>query len=92
MRKFRYRPTIVNGNRIVRFLFEEMHRQRCCQMDLSERVGLHRDTLRKWRTKYTPRVNDIEAALNYLGYTLRVVRLKDAPEGTLTYGEDDGKY
>jgi hypothetical protein len=54
-----------------------MHKQRCCQMDLSERVGLHRDTLRKWRTTHTPRVNDIEAALNYLGYKLTVTRLKD---------------
>ena len=46
--------TIVNGNPVVKFLFEEMHRQRICQMDLSERVGLHRDTLRNWRTRYTP--------------------------------------
>lgn len=77
MRKFRYRPAIVNNNPIVQFLFEEMHKQRCCQLDLSERVGLHRDTLRNWRTKHCPRINDIEAALNYLGYTLKVVRKKD---------------
>jgi hypothetical protein len=76
MRKYRYRPAIVNGNPVVKFLFEEMHRQRCCQMDLSERVGLHRDTIRNWRTRYTPRVNDIEAALNYLGYTLKPVPLR----------------
>lgn len=72
VRKFRYRPAIVNGNPIVQFLFKEMHKQRCCQMDLSERVGLHRDTLRKWRTVHCPRINDIEAALNYLGYELTV--------------------
>lgn len=77
MRKFRYRPAIVNGNHVVRFLFEEMHRQKVCQMDLSERVGLHRDTLRNWRTRYTPRINDIEAALNYLGYTLKITKLRE---------------
>ena len=77
MRKFRYRPAIINGNPIVRFLFEEMHKQRMCQMDLSERVGLHRDTLRNWRTRYSPRINDIEAALNVLGYTLKAVKRKD---------------
>jgi len=77
MRKFRYRPTIVNGNPIVQFLFKEMHNQRMCQIDLSERVGLHRDTLRNWRTRYSPRINDIEAALNVLGYTLKPVRIKD---------------
>ncbi len=76
MRKFRYRPSITNGNPMVKFLFQEMHRQRVCQMDLSERVGLHRDTLRNWRTKYTPRVNDLEAALNYLGYTLKPIKIK----------------
>lgn len=77
MRQFRYRPAIVNNNHIVKFLFEEMHKQRCCQLDLSERVGLHRDTLRNWRTRHMPRINDIEAALNYLGYTLKVVPNKE---------------
>lgn len=76
MRKFRYRPAIVNGNPIVRFLFQEMHRQKVCQIDLSERVGLHRDTLRNWRTRHTPKVDDIEAALNYLGYKLKPVKIK----------------
>lgn len=87
MRKFRYRPAIVNGNPIVKFLFEEMHRQQCCQMDLSERVGLHRDTLRNWRTRHTPSVDSMEAALNYLGYTLKVVRLAEAGEDVLGRGE-----
>lgn len=77
MRKFRYRPAIINGNPIIRFLFEEMHRQQMCQLDLSERVGLHRDTLRNWRTRYTPKINDVEAALNCLGYTLKAVRKRD---------------
>ena len=77
MRKFRYRPAIVNGNPVVQFLFKEMYKQRCCQMDLSERVGLHRDTLRKWRTTHTPRISDMEAALNYLGYTLKAVPIRE---------------
>ena len=77
MRKYRYRPAIVNGNPVVQFLFKEMQKQRICQMDLSERVGLHRDTLRNWRTRYTPRITDMEAALNVLGYTLKPVRKKD---------------
>lgn len=87
MRKFRYRPAIVNGNPIVKFLFEEMHRQRCCQLDLSERVGLHRDTLRNWRTRHNPSVDMMEAALNHLGYTLKVVRLKTAGDDIVAYGE-----
>lgn len=77
MRKFRYRPAIINTNPVVKFLFQEMFRQKMCQIDLSERVGLHRDTLRKWRTLHCPRIDDIEAALNVLGYTLKVVKRKD---------------
>jgi len=77
MRKFRYMPDIRTNEPSVKFLFEEMHRQRVCHIDLSERVGLHRDTLRNWRTRYTPRVNDLEAALNYLGYTLKPIKIKE---------------
>jgi len=76
MRKFRYKPNIVNNNPIVRFLFTEMNKQGCCQIDLSERVGLHRDTLRRWRTRHCPRIDDIEAALNFLGYTLKAVKIR----------------
>ena len=65
---------ITNNNEIVRFLFEEMHKQQIHECDMSERVGFHRDTLRKWRLKHQPRVNDIEACLDFLGYKLKVVR------------------
>jgi hypothetical protein len=65
---------ITNNNEIVRFLFEEMHKQQIHECDMSERVGFHRDTLRKWRVRHQPRVNDIEACLDFLGYKLKVVR------------------
>ena len=65
---------ITNNNEIVRFLFEEMHKQQIHECDMSERVGFHRDTLRKWRLRHQPRVNDIEACLDFLGYKLKVVR------------------
>jgi len=65
---------ITNNNEIVRFLFEEMHKQQIHECDMSERVGFHRDTLRKWRLHHQPRVNDIEACLDFLGYKLKVVR------------------
>jgi len=65
---------IDNNNEHVRFLFEEMHRQQIHEKDLSETVGFHRDTLRKWRTYHQPRVTDLEACLDYLGFKLKVVR------------------
>ena len=65
---------ITNNNPVVRFLFEEMYRQQIHECDMAERVGFHRDTLRGWRTKYQPRVGDLEDCLSYLGYTIVAVR------------------
>jgi len=67
---------ITNNNPIVRFMFEEMHRQQIHECDMSERMGFHRDTLRGWRTRYQPRVTDLEDCLNFLGYKLSIVRIK----------------
>jgi len=68
------RNRITNNNPLVRFIFEEMHRQQIHECDMSERVGYHRDTLRKWRTAHQPRVVDLEAVLDFLGYRLKIVR------------------
>lgn len=69
MREYRKLP-ILNNNRCVRFLFEQLEAQRCSEADFSERTGIHRDTLRGWRTRCNPRINDLEFALNCLGYEL----------------------
>ena len=68
------RQRITNNNPVVRFLFEEMYRQQIHECDLAERVGFHRDTLRNWRTRYQPRVSDLQDCLYYLGYELVVAR------------------
>lgn len=68
------RNRITNNNPLVRFIFEEMHRQQIHECDVSERVGYHRDTLRRWRTHHQPRVVDLEAVLDFLGYRLKIVR------------------
>ena len=65
---------IKNNNPVVRFMFEEMYKQRVHECELSERVGFHRDTIRNWRTRYQPKITDIAACLDYLGYKLKVVR------------------
>ena len=65
---------IVNNNPVVRFLFEELHRQKMHECDFAERLNIHRDTLRGWRTRYQPRVNDLQDCLSYLGYELVVAR------------------
>ena len=45
-------------------MFDELHRQRCTEADFSERTGINPSTLRGWRTRCNPRVNDINFALN----------------------------
>lgn len=77
MRKFRQRPRIVNGHPIVNFLFTQLWKQKMCEHDLAERIGLSRDTLRGWRTRYNPKITDLDAALRPLGYQLKVARIKD---------------
>jgi hypothetical protein len=77
MRAFKVKPKILNNNPLVRLLFEQMHYQQLCQADLAERAGLHKDTVRKWRVYHTPRVPELEAALNCVGYTLKAVKMKE---------------
>lgn len=72
---------ITNNNPVVRFLFEEMHRQQIHECDMSERVGFHRDTLRRWRMRHQPRVTDLETCLNFLGYRLSIVKNRDRDIG-----------
>ena len=61
----------------MRQLFTEMHRQRIGVLDMAERSGLSPSTLRHWRTYHTPRVDDIEACFNVLGYSLVARPLED---------------
>ncbi len=75
MRIYRRKNTITNNEPCVQFLFSELHRQRCAEADFAERTGIHRDTLRGWRTRCNPKVNDLQFALNELGYEM-VVRPK----------------
>jgi len=80
LRDFRKRPRILNGHPVVRFLFEELYRQRMCEQDLADRSGINRDTLRNWRTRNNPRVTDLEATLQCLGYKLKAVKIYEKNE------------
>lgn len=62
----------------LRFLFEEIVRQRCMDRTIATRVGCSEYSLREWRSgRHDPRISDVEACLNVLGYTLRPVPLKE---------------
>lgn len=76
MRIYRRKNRITNNNKCVRFLFDELHRQRCPEADFCERTGINNSTLRGWRSRVNPRVNDLDFALNMLGYEIVVRPIK----------------
>lgn len=77
MRAFRKLTVPGRAHPIVRVLFAEMNHQQIGVLDLSDRSGVNRNTLRSWRTKTTPTVDNIEACLNVVGLRLNVERIKE---------------
>jgi hypothetical protein len=67
---------ITNNQPAVRFLFEEIDRQQVRMKHLSERTGITATAMAKWRTHHSPNIDNIEAALNALGYTLKIRKIK----------------
>lgn len=47
-----------------------MRAQQCSLLDMADRSGVNKNTLRRWRDKSTPRVADLEACFNVLGMRL----------------------
>lgn len=78
MRKFRMKKPyrVENNQPVVKFLFDEMFKQKMTQADLCDRSGFCEDTLKHWRLYTMPRVSDINDALSVLGYELSVRRKK----------------
>ena len=60
----------LNNNPIVRFLFSEIERRKINHRDLSAEAGIGHTSLSGWRRRTMPRVDDLEAVLNVLGYSL----------------------
>lgn len=69
-----------NAHRAVRKLFQQMNEEQIGILDLSERSGINKNTLKDWRTRTCPTVDNLEAALNVLGLCLTVGRLSNAAE------------
>jgi transcriptional regulator with XRE-family HTH domain len=52
----------------VRWIWEQMNRQRASQEDVALRSGVCSSTMRKWRRgQNSPKLADIEAVINVLG-------------------------
>ena len=63
----------------VRRLIEEANRQHTLLSELSAAAGLLPSTVSSWRYRTKPIIDNIEAAYNVLGYTLRPVPMREEP-------------
>lgn len=54
----------------VRFLFEEMNRQRCTISQMAERSGINKNTFKDWRTRTNPTIDNLEACYAVIGFEL----------------------
>lgn len=84
---------------LVRALLDLCREQQICQLDVADRAGLGRSTIRSWRLRYMPAVDLLDAALNVLGYRLAIVpidctrpqdvarweRVPDVPDADMTH-------
>lgn len=77
MRKWRPAKVPTNAHPLVRGLFVEMARQRIGLMDMADRSGVNRGTLKNWRTKNVPTVDKLIACYNVLGMDLTVAKRRE---------------
>ncbi len=77
MRRFRRLTIPAHAHPLVRKLFEEMNREQIGLTDMAERAGLARATFKGWRTRHCPRIVELEACYNVLGWGLTVRRRTD---------------
>lgn len=77
MRAFRKLSVPEKAHPTVRYLFTEMNYQQIGLLDMAERSGVNKNTLKDWRTRTVPTVDNLEACLTVLGCELRIGRKRD---------------
>lgn len=74
MRRFRRLSVPDHAHPLVRTLFKEMNHQQIGVLDMADRSGVNKNTLRDWRTRTIPTVDNIQACLSVLGMRLKIER------------------
>lgn len=69
---------VTNGSPTVQTLFKIARDENFTQQELAKKTGVVESTLKNWRIRNQPRVTDVEALLNALGYELQVVKIQEA--------------
>lgn len=77
MREFRRLTMPTRAHPLVKRMFEEMARQQIGVLDLAERAGVNPNTLRDWRTRTMPTIDNLEACLNVLGLEMATRTRRD---------------
>lgn len=77
MRRFHRLSIPESAHPLIRRLYEEMSYQQLGVTDTAERAGVARETIKGWRKNHCPRIGELEACFNVLGYTLKPTRMKD---------------
>lgn len=75
-----YRPLKIKvpetGDPRVKFLFNEIVRRQISILEVASAVGMDVRSIYRWREGHNPRLDLLEACLNTLGHTLKVVPLE----------------
>lgn len=69
----------TNCHPLVREMFELMELRAVTHRDLMRRAGLGSRTLDYWKKVSSPRVTNLEAALNTIGFRLAILPMEDRP-------------
>ena len=77
MRTFRKLTAPVRAHPLVRRLYDEMNRQQIGLLDMSDRSGVNPNTLKDWRIRTCPTVDNLNACLNVLGMELIIGKRHD---------------
>lgn len=74
-----FRPILIpqQAHPLVKRLFTEMNRQQLGVLDLAERSGVNKNTLKDWRTRTMPTIDNLEACLNVLGLEMATKRRRE---------------
>lgn len=70
MRKFRKISPPERAHPLVKKMFDSMNHQQIGVLDLADRSGVNKNTIRDWRTRTVPTVDNFVACLNVLGLKL----------------------
>lgn len=70
-------PVAPHAHPLVRQFFAIVARDKTAITDVGERAGISHVTISKWKSLHSPTLVTFEAALNVVGYRLKIVPIKE---------------